>query len=151
MTDEPTRVFIDTNIWISAFINPSGPPAAVLAAFFNTDGIIAVISQPFLDELADVLTRSRIRRRLQVIGEDADEILDRIRRKAVTVYPTGAIQLCRDEKDDVMLETAILGRAHYIVSRDDDIKRDLNLIAHLHEHNIEVVTVAQFLALIGER
>lgn len=49
-----------------------------------------------------------------------------------------------------MLETAILGRAHYIVSRDDDIKRDLNLIAHLHEHGIEVVTVAQFLALLDE-
>lgn len=148
MTDEPIRVFIDTNIWISAFINPSGPPAAVLAAF-NTDGITAMISQPFLDELAGVLTRSRIRRRLQVSGEDADETLARVRRKALTVYPTGALQLCRDEKDDVMLETAILGRAHYIVSRDDDIKGDLNLIAHLHEHNIEVVTVAQFLKLMG--
>jgi putative PIN family toxin of toxin-antitoxin system len=150
MTEEPLRVFIDTNIWISAFINPSGPPAAVLAAF-NSDGITAVISQPFLNELADVLTRSRIRQRLQVFGEDADEILARIRRKAVTVYPLGALRLCRDEKDDVMLETAILGRAHYIVSRDDDIKRDLNLIAHLHEHNIEVKSVAQFLALLDER
>jgi len=48
-----------------------------------------------------------------------------------------------------MLETAIQGPADYVVSRDDDIKRDLNLIAHLHEHNIEVVTVAQFLALLG--
>ena len=141
MTDEPIRVFIDTNIWISAFINPSGPPAAVIAEF-DTDTIIAVISQPFLNELAGVITRNRIRQRLRVSGEDADEILARVRRKAVTVYPTGAIQLCRDEKDDVMLETAILGHAHYIVSRDDDIKRDLNLIAHLHEHNIEVVTVA---------
>ena len=150
MTDEPTRVFIDTNIWISAFINPTGPPAAVLATF-DTDEIIAVISQPFLDELTGILTRSRIRRRLQVSGNDADEILARVKRKAVTVYPTGAIQLCRDEKDDVMLETAILGRAHYIVSRDDDIKRDLNLIARLHGHGIEVVTVAQFLALLGER
>lgn len=150
MTDEPIRVFIDTNIWISAFINPSGPPAAVIAAF-DADTIISVISQPFLNELAGVLTRNRIRQRLRVSGEDADEILARVRRKAVTVYPTGAVQLCRDEKDDVMLETAILGHAHYIVSRDDDIKRDLNLIAHLHEHNIEVVTVAQFLALIDER
>jgi predicted nucleic acid-binding protein len=72
-------------------------------------------------------------------------------RKAVTVYPTGTLRLCRDEKDDVMLETAILGHAHYIVSRDDDIKRDLNLIAHLHKHDIEVVTVAQFLALLEKR
>jgi putative PIN family toxin of toxin-antitoxin system len=149
MTDEPIRIFIDTNIWISAFINPSGPPAAIIAAF-NTDKIIAIISQQFLNELAGVLTRNRIRQRLRVSGEDADEILARVREKAVRVYPTGAIQLCRDKKDDVMLETAILGRAHYIVSRDDDIKRDLNLIAYLHEHNIEVVTVAQFLKLLDE-
>jgi uncharacterized protein len=150
MTDEPIRIFIDTNIWISAFINPSGPPAAVIAAF-NTDKIIAIISQQFLNELAGVLTRNRIRQRLRVSGEDADEILARVREKAVRVNPTGAIQLCRDKKDDVMLETAILGRAHYIVSRDDDIKRDLNLIAYLHEHNIEVVTVARFLQLLDER
>jgi putative PIN family toxin of toxin-antitoxin system len=95
--------------------------------------------------------RSRIRQRLRTSGEDADEILARVMRKAVTVYPTGTLRLCRDEKDDVMLETAILGHAHYIVSRDDDIKRDLNLIAHLHKHDIEVVTVAQFLALLEKR
>lgn len=144
MTDEPIRIFIDTNIWISAFINPLGSPAVLLAAL-HTDEIVAVISPPFLDELADVLTRSRIRRRIQISDDDTDEILTRIKEKAVMVYPTGTLQLCRDPKDDVMLETAILGRAHYIVSRDDDIKGDLDLIAHLHEHNVEVVTVAQFL------
>jgi len=150
MTDEPLRVFIDTNIWISAFINPTGPPAAVLAAL-DRDDIIVVISQPFLDELADVLTRSRIRRRIQIRGENGERILARVRRKAVTVDPPGVLRICRDEKDDVMLETAIMGLADYIVTRDDDIKGDLSLIAHLHEHDIEVMSVAQFLSLLSER
>jgi uncharacterized protein len=150
MTDQPIRAFIDTNIWISAFINPVGPPAAVLAAF-ETEAFITVISEPFLNELADVLGRTRIRRQLRVSHERVTDTLMRLNRTSLVTYPTGTLQLCRDPKDDVMLETAIQGPANYVVSRDDDIKRDLNLIAHLHEHDIEVVTVAQFLKLLDER
>ena len=149
MTDQPIRAFIDTNIWISAFINPDGPPAAVLAAF-ETEAFVAVISQPFLNELAAVLARGRIRRRLQVADEKAADTLTRLNRTAIMTYPTGTLQLCRDPKDDVMLETAILGHADYVVSCDDDIKGDLILIAQLQERDIGVVTVAQLLALLDD-
>ncbi len=44
------------NVWVSAFINPSGPPARLVRAW--TDGRYdVVVSLPLLDELADVLTR----------------------------------------------------------------------------------------------
>ena len=66
------------------------------------------------------------------------------------VTPTGLLRLCRDQRDDIFLETAILGEAQYAVSRDDDIKRDLDLIAHLRANGVEVVSVAQFLALLDE-
>ncbi len=62
----------------------------------------------------------------------------------------GSFVLCRDPKDDILLETAILGEADYVVSRDDDIKRDLDLIAHLRKHSIEVVPVTQFLDRLAE-
>lgn len=53
---------------------------------------------------------------------------------------------CRDPDDDLILETAILGQAQYAVSRDDDIKRDLDLLDHLRAHGVTVSSVQQFLA-----
>ena len=74
-----------------------------------------------------------------------------MRSEAAFVTPEGNLHLCRDPKDNIVLETAILGEASHLVSRDADIARDLDLIVHLHKHDIEVVTVAQFLALLDER
>jgi uncharacterized protein len=66
------------------------------------------------------------------------------------VRPSGELRLCRDPDDDVVLETAILGEAQFVVSRDDDIKRDLDLMTHLRANGVEVVSVAQFLALLDD-
>ncbi|HEX5164309.1 MAG TPA: putative toxin-antitoxin system toxin component, PIN family [Thermomicrobiales bacterium] len=149
MVDARWRVPLDTNIWISAFINPVGPPAHVLDLY--TEGHYQlVVSQPLLDEISDVLSRPRVRRAVRFRDDWMTLWLRRLQREAVLVAPKGNLQLCRDPKDDIVLETAILGEADYLVSRDDDIKRDLNLIAHLREHNIAVVTVAQFLKLLGD-
>jgi putative PIN family toxin of toxin-antitoxin system len=149
MTEARWRVLLDTNIWISAFINPTGPPAQVLEQY--TDGQYQiVVSQPLLGEIAAVLSRPRVRRAVRVSDERIARWFTRLHSEAAFVAVEGNLRLCRDPKDDIILETAILGEASHLVSRDDDIKRDLNLIAHLHEHNIEVVTVTQFLKLLGD-
>jgi putative PIN family toxin of toxin-antitoxin system len=150
MTEARWRVLLDTNIWISAFINPSGPPARVLEAY--TEGRYQlVVSQPLLDEIAVVLSRPRIRRAVRFSDERIAQWFTRLRSEAAFVAPEGNLHLCRDPKDNMVLEAAILGEAGHLVSRDADIARDLDLIAHLHKHDIEVVTVAQFLALLDER
>ena len=58
----------------------------------------------------------------------------------------GELHLCRDPEDDFLLETALLGGADCMVSRDDDLKRDLDLIDYLRTSGVEVLSVAQFLA-----
>jgi len=150
MTDAYWRVLLDTNIWISAFINPLGPPAQVLERY--TDGLFqVVVSQPLIDEIADVLARPRVRRAVRFSDERIAHWFTRLEGEAIFVVPEGNLHLCRDPKDDIVLETAISGVATHLVSRDADIARDLDLIAHLHKHDIEVVTVAQFLELLDER
>ncbi len=59
--------------------------------------------------------------------------------------PTGSIRECRDPDDDLILETAILGQAQYAVTRDDDIKRDRDLMDHLQARGVTVLSVRQFL------
>jgi len=43
----------------------------------------------------------------------------------------GRLKLCRDPRDDMILETAIVGKATHIVSRDEDLTRDLALAREL--------------------
>lgn len=148
MNEQPPRAFVDTNIWVSAFINPHGAPAQIIEAF-RRGQFIPVISEAFIDELRAVLSRERIRRRFRVTPEAVTEILALLREAAVETFPSGLLKACRDPRDDLLLETAVDGRAQFVVSRDDDIKRDPELIAHLQERGIAVVSVAQFLHLLA--
>jgi uncharacterized protein len=147
MTKQIIRAFIDTNIWISAFMTLDGSPARILAAFL-AERFVPVISQPFLNELENVIQRDRIRRLLKYSDTEIATILETLRITGVPGEPTGTFHLCRDPKDDVLLETALTAGADYIVTRDDDMKRDLDLIGYLHEAGIEVVSVAQFLEVL---
>ena len=66
-------------------------------------------------------------------------------RRSQIVVPTGSVRECRDPNDDLILETAILGQAQSAVSRDDDIKRNRDLIEHLQAHGVTVLSIQQFL------
>ena len=63
------KAVIDTNIWVSALLNPTGYPARLRKAF--EQGIFAVIvSEPLLEEIADVLSRPRIRDKYGITNAD---------------------------------------------------------------------------------
>src|SRR5206468_8117466 len=60
--ERAVRAVIDNNVWVSGLFKSGSKPGEVLTAF-EAGRFTAVISQPLLDELADVLSRSKIRRR----------------------------------------------------------------------------------------
>ena len=140
----PTVVLVDTNVWVSAFINPSGSPDRLHRAWMD-NRFQVVVSLPLLDELSDVLTRPRIIRKYPLQAADVEEFLLLLVRRSQVVVPAGALRECRDPDDDLILETATLGQAQYAVSRDDDIKRDRDLIRHLQAHGVAILSVQQFL------
>jgi putative PIN family toxin of toxin-antitoxin system len=136
MAEAPPLAFVDTNVWISAFMNPDGHPFRVVSAFLE-EQFIPVTSQSFIDELRTVRLRHRIQQRFRLPANAIETILARLEETSIRSEPTGNFTLCRDPKDNILLETAILGGARYLVSRDDDMKRDLDLIANLQAHGIE--------------
>lgn len=61
------------------------------------------------------------------------ELIRLLTDRAIWVKPTGELHLrsvlfCRDPDDDLILETALLGQAEQMITHDDDIKRDLELM-----------------------
>lgn len=143
----PIKVLIDTNVWVSAFLNSAGYPAKIVTAWLE-DKIEIVISIPLLQEISDVLQRPRIQSKYQYSTEEIEKYLDLIFQRTKKVEPSGNINICRDAKDNMILETALSGQVKYLVTRDDDIKRDLNLVQTMGKHGIEIITVSRFLEML---
>jgi putative PIN family toxin of toxin-antitoxin system len=135
---------VDTNVWVSAVLNPNGAPARIKTAL-EIQAFTLVVSTPMLAELADVLMRPRIARKYSVTQPDVAELVVLLRRAAVVVPVSGTVQLCRDPDDDVVIETALRGQADMLVTRDDDLKRVPELDNILTAAGIAVITVQHFL------
>ena len=144
----PVVAVVDTSVLVSAFLNPVGFPARVLAAAKKKQFSL-LTSAPLLEELREVLSRPRLMRIRNTTPTDADAFAQSIADVATQVAVSGTLQLCRDPDDDVLLETAIVSGAKYIVSRDEDITRDLDLVEQLEKRGIKTVTVSRFLAEVG--
>lgn len=109
---------------------------------------VPILSEALVEELLDVLSRPRLVRKYRLAAIDIAEFAALLDERALKVEPRGKLRLCRDRADDVVLETALLGKAQYAVSRDDDLKRDLELMRHMQEQGVTVVSVSQFLAVL---
>jgi putative PIN family toxin of toxin-antitoxin system len=139
------RAVVDTNVWISALLNPAGHPARIRSAL-EGDRFTLVASAPLFEELARVMVRPRLVRRYGFGLGYASRLLTLVHDKAGELAEiTGDIRLCRDPRDDMVIETALVGRADVLVSRDDDLKHAPEVATLLAERGVRVLTVQQFL------
>ena len=141
----PLVALLDSNVWISAFLKPTGPPGHVVAGWLRGEFEV-VTSLPQLTEIAQVLGRPRLTRQFGYSRQEVERFIRLIAARANIVTISGDIRACRDPDDDEILEAAISGKARYLVTRDDDLKRDLNLIKVAQRHRVRVVSVRQFLS-----
>ena len=116
VSNEPRRVVIDTNIWISFLI---GKRLAGLHRYIDSGRVEVATCEAQLRELSDVLARPRIRK--YIPAEQAEEFLELLCEVVLLVRPEQGPPLCRDPKDDYLLYTAMAARADYLVSGDNDL------------------------------
>ena len=69
---------------------------------------------------------------------------------AHVVLVFGTIRVCRDPSDDVVIETALRGRAAVLVSRDDDRNGDPQLFEFLSILGISALSVQRFLDALDD-
>ena len=137
-------VVIDTNVWVSAFLNRKGFPARIKDAWVNGEFEV-VLSPPLLQELSEVLHRPRIKDKYGLTEDEISQFIELLLRRAVLVAIRGNVKLCRDERDNMFLETAITAGAGYLISRDDDLKGDSDLTGQMRARGVEVITASHFL------
>jgi putative PIN family toxin of toxin-antitoxin system len=59
--------------------------------------------------------------------------------RATVVETPGDLNICRDPDDNEILEAAINGSVQYLVTRDDDLKRDLELIKMARRNSLTIL------------
>lgn len=135
------RVVLDTNVWISSFITPTGAPAAVLS--YLSDHVL-IASEEMLEEIQRVLQYNRIATRYNLTPEKVSAYLANIREKVELIsadLPDSPI-VEADPSDDKFLVCAVKGKADCIVSGDRHL-------LHLVEYRgIPIVTPTILLAFL---
>jgi hypothetical protein len=141
------RAVIDTNVWVSSLINPFGLPA-ILRKSFAEETFTVVISSQMIEELAEVLSRPQIQTKYEITSADIKELIILLEVRADVVAVSEDVNVCRDKDDNLVIETAIKGKAAYLVTGDDDIKLDKEVSLFLARYDVSVISVASFLDLM---
>ncbi len=105
------RTVLDTNVVVSALLQPLGQPARVFLLAL-AGSIQLCVSGEVYAEYEDVIRRPRLRRSQHTI----EGVLLAIRESAFWVRPTTRIYACSEPDDNMFLECAESAQAHYIVT-----------------------------------
>jgi uncharacterized protein len=131
------RVVIDTNVLVSAFIN-NGKPRKLLLKLLEEHTVI--LSSQMLAELADVLSRDKF----FVTSSQVDRFISVLVRKTKIVSVDSSFKvILEDPDDDIVLNTALSGKADYIVTGDK------HLLSLRKFEKIEVLKVNQMLEILS--
>lgn len=133
---------LDVNVLVSGFVSQAGIPAAILEAW--TDGQFElVLSEHILTGCARAWLKPYFRSRYTE-GE-IEATLTLLRADAVVVSPVATVRgVAADLEDDLVLATAIAGKAPFLVTGD---KRLLDLESY---QDIAIVSPRDFLSFLGE-
>ncbi|WP_435011096.1 putative toxin-antitoxin system toxin component, PIN family [Tundrisphaera lichenicola] len=119
----PPRVVFDCMVFLQATARPEGPAARLFVEFVEGGRLALYVSDTIMDEVRDVLGRSRIRSKNPTITDATVEAFcTRVLQSAhcLEVVPT-SMTLPRDPNDEPYLNLAIASAADYLATRDNDM------------------------------
>ena len=111
------RVVIDTNVFISALLNPKGTPRKVIDLAINQ--YIILQSKTTYEELNTRLSKKKFDKYLS--QEDRLSFLSSLRKKSLFIKISEQVTICSDADDNKFLELAVSGIAEYLITGDSDL------------------------------
>ncbi len=129
------RIVADTNCLVSRLLLPASIPGQAVRKAVDT--ALLLVSEATMEELADVLSRSKFDRYVSL--EDRQQFLRLLGRVSEFVPVVYRVRECRDPKDDKFLEVALNGKADVILTGDAD------LLALRPWQNIAILSPADYL------
>jgi putative PIN family toxin of toxin-antitoxin system len=114
------KVVIDTNVFVSALIGKSKTLSRLYEAFLDAK-FTPLLSLDMLAELVEVIRRHKFKKYLKL--EDVKRFEELIKTDTILVAVSRTVNICRDQKDNILLECAACAerKPDFIVSGDDDL------------------------------
>ena len=130
------RVVVDTNVLVSALIR-KGKPLELVKILLDKHTVI--LSSQMLAELVDVLSRDKF----TITNAQIDLFISLLLRKSTVISVSGNLEVILEDPDDnIVLLTALKGKADYIVSGDK------HLLTLRKYEGTEIVTISQMLEIL---
>jgi len=141
------RVVIDTNLFVSGIIIKHGNPFDLLEAW--RAGLFAVLmSDEQQAELEEVLHRPAIQKKYGLADEEIATLFRLLDMTAPRVRSRRRLPVkVRDSKDEMILGSALGGKADYLITGDTDL---LTLQGEPGLGSLRIITVVDFMStLVG--
>jgi len=132
------RCVIDSNVWVSALVFGGNPRKIFTNVVQN--GWRVVVSEEILTEVRRILNQ-----KFPDFVQDFEDLVT-VLQPYVSIVKLGSesVTVSRDKDDDMVIETALLGKADFIITGD----KDLLVIARFK--SIVIVTPQYFLSVHSE-
>jgi len=121
------RVILDTNLWISFLISKD---FSFLDDYVLKGKVKLIFSEELFGEFISITERPKFKKYFS--KSDVDKLIQTIDKYGILIKVTSEIKLCRDIKDNFLLNLAVDSNADFLVTGD----KDLLEIKNIHKTNI---------------
>ena len=132
------KIILDTNLWISFLISKKFNQIDKL---IENKEITIIFSDELIEEFIDVVSRPKFKKYFS--KKDIEKVLEYFDQFGELINVKSNIQICRDEKDNFLLNLSIDSNADYLISGD----KDLLVLEKIEE--TKIMTFADFIEDIG--
>lgn len=110
------KVILDTNLWVSFLITRD---MSFLDEYVKSGKVKLIFSKELIEEFIAVAYRPKFAK--YFTNEDIENLLDVFNYLGILINVTSNIKICRDSKDNFLLNLAIDSKANYLVTGDKDL------------------------------
>ena len=136
------KIVLDSNVFVSALINPRGKPAQILNYVFESK-VRLFTSPSIIEELERVLSYPKLVKRHGLEKQELKKFVSDLLSILSLVEGNKAIEvIAEDPADNNYLSCAVDAKADFIVSGD------IHLLNLREYEGIQIITPAQFLEML---
>jgi len=110
------RVILDTNLWISFLISDK---LEFIDQLIETNKLKLLFSEESVEEFIDVVSRPKFKKYFS--KKDIEKTLKLFDEFGLLINVSSNLNVCRDPKDNFLLNLAVDGKSDYLISGDEDL------------------------------
>jgi uncharacterized protein len=116
------KIILDTNLWISFLITKD---YSFLDKYIENGKARLVFSEELIQEFLTVAQRPKLQK--YFMDKDIEHLLYTFDNFGILIKVTSQIKICRDYKDNFLLNLAVDSKADYLATGDKDLLGIINI------------------------